>query len=58
MPDKPKFLIVGIGRSGSSLLAAILAKSGGNFGLPSLDDWDRRDGVLEHPYVLNAYKWC
>ena len=55
--DGAKFLIIGTGRSGSSLLAAILASSGGNFGLPSLDDWNRRGGALEHPYVLNGYKW-
>ncbi len=57
VPDKTKYLIVGTGRNGSSLLAAIIARSGGNLGLPALDHWERKGGVLEHPYVHNAYKW-
>ena len=39
------------------LLSAIIAKSGGSFGLPALEDWDRRGGALEHPCILSAYKW-
>ncbi len=54
---KLKFLIVGTGRSGSSLLSAIICQSGGSFGLPAVEDWDRSRGTLEHPYIHSAYKW-
>jgi hypothetical protein len=57
VPDSPKYLIVGPGRSGSSLLAAILARAGGDFGLPRPDAWDRRSGEYEHPLAHAAYKW-
>ena len=57
MSQSRKFLIVGTGRCGSTLLSAIIAKSGGSFGLPALEDWDRRGGALEHPCILSAYKW-
>ena len=49
MPDKPKFSIVGTPKKW-------LLPSGRYPGKIGRDDWDRRDGVLEHPYVLNAYK--
>ncbi len=57
MSQPSKFLIVGTGRCGSTLLSAIIAKSGGSFGLPAVEDWDRSGGALEHPYIHSAYKW-
>ncbi|MBD3311246.1 MAG: hypothetical protein GF349_01960 [Candidatus Magasanikbacteria bacterium] len=52
-----KFLIVGTGRTGSSLLSAILLKSGADFGLRSKDIWDRQKGDFEHSLIHEAYKW-
>ena len=44
-----RFLIVGTGRCGSSLLSAILARAGANFDMPLRAEWDRRSGEYEHP---------
>ncbi len=52
-----KFLIIGTGRTGSSLLSAILLKSGANFGLDTKDIWNRDKGDFEHPLLHEAYKW-
>jgi hypothetical protein len=59
MPDKStKFLIIGTGRSGTSLLAAILADSGANFGLPKQANWNSaHGGIYEHPKFLAAVRW-
>jgi len=54
---KEKFLIVGTGRNGSSLLCAILANAGADFGVPVREEWDRAKGAFEHPAVHAAYKW-
>ena len=43
-----RFFLVTTGRSGSSLLAAIIAASGGRFGLPAVNNWDASNGALEH----------
>jgi len=53
--SKQLFCIVGTGRSGSSLLAAIIANSGGNFGLPAQVDWDSEKGSMEHPLCHVCY---
>ncbi len=53
MPTPPDSLnrvfIVTIGRTGSSLLASILADSGADFGLSRDIDWAPAGGTLEHP---------
>jgi len=55
--DKNRYLIVGTGRSGSSLLAAILADAGAKFNLPSVLIWNRSSGAYEHPKLISACKW-
>ncbi len=50
------YCIVGTGRSGSSLLAAIIAMSGGNFGLDTQVEWDHIKGSMEHPLCHICYK--
>lgn len=52
-----KYLLVGTGRNGSSLLATILQQAGMDFGLPETTDWDKSSGALEHPLLHAAYKW-
>ncbi len=49
--DSLRYFILCTGRSGSTLLAAILADCGAEFGMPNPDDWDRAGGDLEHPLV-------
>ncbi|HDN80581.1 MAG TPA: hypothetical protein ENG33_08975 [Chloroflexi bacterium] len=57
MEQATRYLIVGTGRCGSSLLAAILAKAGANFDMPVQTKWDRRSGEYEHPMLLEARRW-
>ena len=52
--DKVRFIMVTTGRSGSSLLAAIIADAGGKFGFPSKDKWDPESGAMEHPLAQQA----
>ena len=49
--DRIRYFIINSGRCGSSLLAAILADSGADFGLPVPKDWSQDEGALEHPDV-------
>lgn len=42
-----RFLIITVGRSGSSLLSAVLADSGADFGLNTPTQWDPRRGEME-----------
>lgn len=51
-----KTLIVGPGRTGSTLLAAILSDVGANFGLDGIESWDPADGAYEHPLAHAAYR--
>ena len=51
-----RYFIVGIGRTGSSLLSAILSDSGGNFGLNNVRDWDKSSGAFEHPDIIYISK--
>lgn len=46
-PGDERFLIVCTGRDGSTLLSAILAAAGANFGEPEKRDWDPRGGAYE-----------
>ena len=55
--NQVRYLIVGTGRSGSSLLSAILADAGANFDIPEISGWDRRSGAYEHPKLISACKW-
>ena len=45
------------GRSGSSLLSAILADAGAFFNMPNISSWDRKSGAYEHPKLHSAFKW-
>lgn len=49
-----RFFIVTAGRSGSTLMCAILADAGADFGLAVPTDWNREGGELEHPAVKRA----
>lgn len=55
--DTQHYLIIGAGRSGSSLLAAILADAGAAFGMAHRETWDRGAGAYEHPLVHQARRW-
>ena len=52
-----RYLIVGTGRSGSSLLSSILADAGCNFAMENVKSWNPRDGEYEHPLLLSAEAW-
>lgn len=57
MSDKRRYIIVTAGRTGSSLLAAILADAGANFAMPDRKDWNPESGAYEHPLFWGAYAW-
>ncbi len=48
-----RFVIVTPGRTGSSLLAAILSDSGADFGIGA-KDWSESEGAFEHPDLVAA----
>ena len=52
-----KYLILGTGRCGSSLLAAILDHAGANLGMESKSGWEHSRGYYEHHLVHEAEKW-
>ena len=52
--ENVRFIMVTAGRSGSSLLAAIIADAGGAFGFPPEDEWDPAAGAMEHPLAQEA----
>lgn len=55
---KEAFIIVGTGRSGSSLLSAILSDSGANFNMDYHSGWNpAQGGAYEHPYIVQAARW-
>jgi len=51
-----RYLIVGIGRCGSSILSAICANAGADFGMPTQKHWNRDSGAYEHPAMLEAFR--
>lgn len=53
---KTVYLIVGTERSGSSLLASLLASAGANFNMPMVDNWYRGSGAYEHPEYIRLLK--
>lgn len=57
MAANTRYLLVGAGRSGSSLLAAIMADNGADFHMPRVDDWNAGSGAYEHAEIATALKW-
>lgn len=57
-PGTPqRFFVVNAGRTGSSLLCAILAGAGADFGVPADASWSADDGAFETPAVTRAAAW-
>ncbi len=52
--DLIRYFIFTSGRSGSSLLAAILADTGANFGMSAPSDWDPHSGQMENANIKKA----
>jgi uncharacterized membrane protein YkvA (DUF1232 family) len=53
--DRRRFFLVTPGRTGSTLLATILADAGADFCMASRDDWDiARGGWMEHSQIRSA----
>jgi uncharacterized membrane protein YkvA (DUF1232 family) len=53
--DRRRFFVVTPGRTGSTLLATILADAGADFSIVPRDDWDTaRGGWMEHPDAVRA----
>lgn len=52
-----RFFIVTAARTGSTLLSAILADAGADFGMPTPQGWDRAGGDLEHPDLWRALRY-
>ena len=55
--DRRRCFILTCGRTGSTLLAAILADCGAEFGMPAPLDWDASGGDLEHRDLQSAARW-
>jgi hypothetical protein len=51
-----RFFIVTAARTGSTLLSAILADAGADFGMTAPPRWDRAGGDLEHPELWRALR--
>jgi hypothetical protein len=49
-----RYFIVTAGRTGSTLLATMLADAGANFAIEAPADWDRNGGEMEHLDLLRA----
>ena len=47
MNERRRTFVLTFGRSGSSLLCALMSDAGADFGLAAPLQWDPRDGVLE-----------
>ena len=54
MENNIRYLVVTPGRSGSSLLCAILADAGANFGMPTIAEWPHDEGAFQHPLAANV----
>jgi len=54
MDERGRCFVITFGRSGSSLLCAMLGDAGADFGLPVPDSWDPRHGVMELPAIKQA----
>jgi hypothetical protein len=55
--DRRRYFVLTAGRTGSTLLATILADAGADFGLPVPDRWHPGTGEMEHATLLRATKW-
>jgi hypothetical protein len=55
--SKTCFLVIGTGRSGSSLLSAILADAGANFAMGTVKSWNPSWGEYEHSLLHVAEAW-
>jgi hypothetical protein len=53
-PNSERIFIITPGRTGSSLLSAILAQAGADFGLPPVQSWNPHLGEMEHPALARA----
>ena len=56
-PDRLRVFILSSGRSGSTLLASILADAGADFGLRTPEHWDPGTGALEHSELHRMAAW-
>lgn len=55
--DRRRFFVITSGRTGSTLLSAILADAGADFGVAPPDDWDTaRGGAMEDPGLQRAVR--
>lgn len=54
MDDRRRFFVLTFGRSGSSMLCALLADAGADFGMPVPPAWDLRRGAMEDPQIKLA----
>jgi len=54
--DNFRYLILTPGRTGSSLLATILAKAGADFGMPPSAEWGKDESALEHPEASRLHR--
>jgi len=54
---KKKYLIITAGRTGSSVLAAVMNRAGADFGLGDKAEWNRKLGAFEHPLLWRAQNW-
>jgi hypothetical protein len=52
--DLRRYFVISAGRTGSTLLSAILADAGAEFGMRAPPGWDRATGAMEHPDLLTA----
>lgn len=55
--SQQRFFVITAGRTGSSLLCAILASAGANFGFPADVSWSADDGAFEQPAISEAARW-
>lgn len=57
LQDRQRFTIISTGRSGSTLLSAVLAGAGANFNMANVTEWDPKSGEYEHPLLHSARRW-
>jgi hypothetical protein len=55
--DLRRVFVVTAARTGSTLLAAVLADAGAEFGMPAPRLWDRAGGALEHADLWRALRY-
>ncbi len=55
--ERRRFFILSSGRSGSTLLAAVLADAGAEFGIRTPEQWDPGTGALEHRELHRVAAW-